>query len=148
MYSRGRIFGIQTSTRKTPEVKIRSTFQFQISSYFCYISKRRKKMEKKEINGLHSKIGSVVVKAMLKRVCTSIGYRSRWKLAIISHILASKRRKKVDKKKKQVFYPKIGSVVVEGNVRGIVERPRRTVIRGTFFVGFRSLYNACSNFSF
>lgn len=104
-------------------------------------------MEKKEINGLYSKIGSVVVKAMLKRVCASIGYRSRWKLAIISHILASKRRK-VDEKSKKVFCPKIGSVVVEGNVRGIVERPRRTVIRGTFFVGFRSLYNACSNFSF
>lgn len=33
-------------------------------------------MEKKEINGLYSKIGSVVVKAMLKRVCASIGYRS------------------------------------------------------------------------
>ena len=82
---------------KTPEVKIRWTFQFQISSYYWYVSKRRKKMEKKEIN---------------------------------------------------IFYPKIGSVVVEGNVRGIVERPGRTVIRGTFFVGFRSLYNACSNFSF
>lgn len=54
----------------------------------------------------------------------------------------------MEKKEINVFYPKIGSVVVEGNVRGIVERPGRTVIRGTFFVGFRSLYNVCSNFSF